>query len=320
MDGSRRAPLEDSGGIGGYQDLLEALADPNHEEHQNLSAWVAWTTGPWQEFDPEWLDIHAANNALNALFPDDTLPGAGDAEQPVLQDLAQRMPPGIRRDFQAYLAGARLDGPARVEAEVAEAMTAPYLWLVRRIGHDGVTLTAAGWLPPAMVSEAMTVVDRDRRWIGKANREDVTPPVRRLRESAQQLGLIRKVKGRLVLSAAAKKLLDNPADLWLFLARALAWRHRHDAEQDAALLLLLEVAAGKRTAWEDYLEAVSFGLGMLGWATRSGEKLPLDSVRGLLQAPREVLQNLGVFRNGGWPDLDTVTPQGQALARAALRS
>ena len=67
-----------------------------------------------------------------------------------------RLPPGIRREFRSYLAGAGLDGPALVERDVAEAMTAPYRWLARRIGPDGLTLTAAGWLPPAVVHEAMT--------------------------------------------------------------------------------------------------------------------------------------------------------------------
>jgi hypothetical protein len=65
----RRAPLEDSGGIGGYHDLLDALADPGHEDHKDLKAWVTWTAGPWQEFDPEQLDINAVNNELALLFP-----------------------------------------------------------------------------------------------------------------------------------------------------------------------------------------------------------------------------------------------------------
>jgi hypothetical protein len=69
QDGARRAPLEDSGGIGGYHDLLDALADPGHEEHEDLQAWVTWTAGPWQEFDPEQLDINAVNNELTLLFP-----------------------------------------------------------------------------------------------------------------------------------------------------------------------------------------------------------------------------------------------------------
>jgi hypothetical protein len=46
VDGARRAPLEDSGGIYGYHDLLDALADAGHEKHNDLQAWVAWTAGP----------------------------------------------------------------------------------------------------------------------------------------------------------------------------------------------------------------------------------------------------------------------------------
>lgn len=44
----------------------------------------------------------------------------------------------------------------------------------------------------------MTELDRVRDWIGKGNREDQTVPGLLLREGAQQLGLIRKIKGRLV--------------------------------------------------------------------------------------------------------------------------
>lgn len=161
----------------------------------------------------------------------------------------------------------------RVEADVAEAMTAPYLWLIHRIGPDGLSLTAAGWLPPTVVREAMTALGWEKDWIGKANREDQTLPVLQLRESAQRLGLIRKIKGTLVITAAAKRLLDDPPSPWLFLARAVAHRHRHDSERDAALLLLLEIAAGKRTAWNDYLEAVTFGLSTLGWSTGPGAEL-----------------------------------------------
>jgi hypothetical protein len=42
--------LEDSGGIGGYHELLDTLADPGQEEHRDLHAWVARTAGPWHEF------------------------------------------------------------------------------------------------------------------------------------------------------------------------------------------------------------------------------------------------------------------------------
>lgn len=320
LDGARRAPLEDSGGIGGYHDLLDALADPGHEDHKNLQAWVAWTAGPWQQFDPEQLDIKAVNNELALRFPAPSANEHGPGSESLTQELTNRIPPGLRREFRSYLHAAGLDGPPTVEADVAEKMTAPYLWLARRIGLDGLSLTAAGWLPPAVVREAMTELGWAKDWIGKANREDQTLPVLQLRESAQRLGLIRKIKGRLVLTSAAKRLLDDPAGLWLVLARAVAHRHRHDSKRDATLLLLLEVAAGKRTSWADYLEAVSFGLGALGWSTRTGAELEPNTVQGLLVDAREVLLNLGIFDDRFGLGANTVKAPGKAFARAALRS
>jgi hypothetical protein len=229
---------------------LDAVADPGHD--RDLQSWVAWTAGPWQEFDPEQLDINAVNNELTLLLSAAAVNEPGS--QSLIQERTQRLPPGIRRDFRSYLAGAGLGGPALVEADVAEAMIAPYhLWLTRRIGHDGLSLTAAGWLPQAVVHEAMTELGWTRDWIGKANREDQTLPVLRLRESAQHLGLIRKIKGRIVLTSATKRVLDDPMQLWLFLAQAIAHRHRHDSQRDAPLLLLLEVAGGKRTVWDGRL-------------------------------------------------------------------
>ncbi|GAA4037939.1 hypothetical protein GCM10023063_23710 [Arthrobacter methylotrophus] len=320
LDGARRAPLEDSGGVGGYHHLLDALADPGHEDHKYLKEWVAWTAGPWQEFDPEQLDINAVNNELALLFPAPSANEHGPGIESLTQELTNRMPPVLRPEFRSYLHAASLDGPATVEADGAEAMTAPYLWLTRRVGIDGLSLTAAGWLPPAVVREAMTKLGWTKDWIGKANREDQTLPVLQLRESAQRLGLIRKIKGRLVLTSAAKLLLDDPARLWLFLARAIAHRHRHDSERDATLLLLLEVAAGKRTSWADYLEAVSFGLRALGWSTRTGAELEPSTVQALFVDAQEVLLNLGIFGDRFGLKANSVQAPGQAFARAALHS
>jgi hypothetical protein len=111
VDGARRAPLEDSGGIGGYQDLLDILADPGHEDHNDLQARVAWTAGPWQEFDPKQLDINAVNNELTLLFPARTANEHGPGSQSLPQELTNRMPPGLRREFRSYLHAAGLDGP-----------------------------------------------------------------------------------------------------------------------------------------------------------------------------------------------------------------
>lgn len=71
VDGARRGPLEDSGGISGYEELLRALADPTHPEHAEDREWVEYMTGPDTTFDPAVLDIPEMNRMLLAGPQDD---------------------------------------------------------------------------------------------------------------------------------------------------------------------------------------------------------------------------------------------------------
>ena len=63
-DGARRGPLEDSGGCPGYEEMMDALADPSHPDHAEHAAWGARMTGSDAPFDPAFLDIPAVNRAL----------------------------------------------------------------------------------------------------------------------------------------------------------------------------------------------------------------------------------------------------------------
>ncbi|MBI4748700.1 MAG: plasmid pRiA4b ORF-3 family protein [Acidobacteria bacterium] len=51
--GKRACPPEDCGGIWGYANLLEILADPNNPEHETMRVWVG------DEFDPNEFDLKA---------------------------------------------------------------------------------------------------------------------------------------------------------------------------------------------------------------------------------------------------------------------
>lgn len=61
LDGRRACPPEDCGGPGGYAEMLEALGDPDHEEHDTL---MEWTGGA---FDPEEFDLEEVNNWLRNM-------------------------------------------------------------------------------------------------------------------------------------------------------------------------------------------------------------------------------------------------------------
>ncbi len=64
----------------------------------------------------------------------------------------------------------------------------------------------------------MAVLEDRVVWIGKGNREDLTIPVRELREWALQL---RKSRGRLVLSPVGRGMREGPVAPWRFVTDAM---------------------------------------------------------------------------------------------------
>jgi hypothetical protein len=61
--GSERAcPPEDVGGVWGYAEFLEAIADPKYEQHDDFVEWAG-------EFDPEEFDADKATKALRQGLP-----------------------------------------------------------------------------------------------------------------------------------------------------------------------------------------------------------------------------------------------------------
>lgn len=56
LAGQNACPPEDVGGAGSYADYLEAIAYPEHEEHENMVSWRG------SGFDPYYFDIEEATN------------------------------------------------------------------------------------------------------------------------------------------------------------------------------------------------------------------------------------------------------------------
>lgn len=59
--GKGACPPEDCGGPHGYQNLLETLCDPAHEDHEAMRKWLGG------DFDPEAFDIDQVNAGLRRI-------------------------------------------------------------------------------------------------------------------------------------------------------------------------------------------------------------------------------------------------------------
>ena len=61
LDARGRCPPEDVGGPWGYDEFLEALADPDHESHVDMKVWAG------RNYDPKVVDVEALAAAVAAL-------------------------------------------------------------------------------------------------------------------------------------------------------------------------------------------------------------------------------------------------------------
>lgn len=61
LTGKRACPPEDCGGVWGYAELVEAIQDPNHPNHEEMLEWVGG------EFDPNEFDLDEINQHLRTI-------------------------------------------------------------------------------------------------------------------------------------------------------------------------------------------------------------------------------------------------------------
>jgi Plasmid pRiA4b ORF-3-like protein len=64
LEGERACPPEDVGGVGGYYDFLEAMADRDHEEHDTFVQWIGGSFNA-KTFDPKKATKRMANGLPN---------------------------------------------------------------------------------------------------------------------------------------------------------------------------------------------------------------------------------------------------------------
>src|SRR3954451_246491 len=143
VDGRRAGPLEDSGGPGHYDELVASGMVPGN------------------------FDRGATDEAVRRAL--DPVPGF----PPLVRELLGWLEPSdVGDEIYASVLGAELGYLPPVEPDAAEQVVARFRWFIERVSREGVQLTAAGFLPPALVEATMQELQLDPLWIGKGNRED----------------------------------------------------------------------------------------------------------------------------------------------------
>lgn len=306
--GRLACPPEDCGGIGGYEEIVawvrsgydDALLPQGFEDAEHGRAWLPL------EWHPDSFDVDEVNEALRSVTAE---PVAVVGE---LADLVGRMERYGDRLLRHVLARPLSHGPTEVSDAEAARLTETYRIFLDIVG-DGVDLTAAGYLRPAVVEEIASRTGIADWWIGKANREDLTHPVADIRTTARALGLVSVRKGRLSPTAAVRRCKDDPQALLRHIASRLPIGTK-DAERHAGWMALVSIGSG--TAAEDWSAEIRDLLHALGWRSGLDGYSPPPSFSETLT----VLKLLAGSPRQRWGDLKGSDDAVAAFARSVVRS
>lgn len=286
IDGERAAPPEDCGHLLSEDELAEVLDDPSH------------------------FDVDEVNGSLQRSYV-----GLVDLGlSPALVDLVNRLRlTEVGADVTARALELALDQPMPTDDEWRAALRA-HQWFLDRAGGDGIALTSGGYLPPADVLAAAPLVPTVASWlgIGKDNRESQLFPLLEFRQSLQKVGLLRKMKGRLLLTRAGRQARGDITALRRQLVERLARIDDDPWTAQSTLLVLLYAATSADAAIP--LDDVAAGLRAFGW----------KDARGPVQGYHlHGVEALGILRNvSAEPvdrdDRDHISREAAVLARWAL--
>jgi hypothetical protein len=306
-DGRRACPPEDCGGLGGYGQLA-AWVGSGYDDGQLPDVFDhAADARDWLPLDwhPDHFDVEETSAALMVAVAE---PVAVTAE---LAELAERLDHRGIRMLREVLGRPLSHEPTDVTEAEAVRVTETYRTFLDVVG-DGVTLTAAGYLPPAVVEQVAARTGIADWWIGKTNREDHTFPVADLRATARALGLVSVRKGRLAPTAAAVRCGRDPLALWRHIVGRLPLGTRDGDRQSGWMALAV---AGSGVPAQEWRGEISDLLYALGW--RSGHDLL--SPPPATSATLDVLEQLAGASRVHWREITGVDFAVAATARAATR-
>jgi hypothetical protein len=237
--------------------------------------------------------------------------------------VAQGRPADLRAWRDAARARTDLLEPVVVEASEAAGATAPMRWLLKRC-REGVQLTQAGYLPPAVAQEA---ADRFGWWEfpGRPRSEVDVHQLGVHRDTATRLHLVGRRSRRLATTRRGVLLAEDPAALFGEIATTLAC-------EDDYLAMLSELVAHRLLAGLAIDHALEQAVGPIivaqGW-TAGREPLTAEqagwSVHRALYHWRlfGLLDETRPRWEGGRqtePTVTALTPAGRTAASAFLRA
>jgi len=308
LGGARACPPEDVGGIHSHIELAAWLragapADQVPEPFDDAEHAHGWLP---VGYDPDAFDPAETTAAIRTWIRGEHVPWHGVPEP--LAELVRgiRGPTWMQATDWLNTLGAR-EPVTLIDADLHLAAR-PWRAVLDAVG-DGIRLTSAGYLPPAVVEQIAETSGITTWWIGKANREDLTYPVAFLRENSQALGLLRKSRGVLAPTARAKATAGDPHRLVTAVLDRFPVGKGFDAE--AGWLLLLAAAAGAADNAEVYTHIAQM-LTDRGWRTRPGSDVTTAQARHGARATLDALESMAGDHN------DTDTALLTRLARAAL--
>ena len=284
VDGRRAAPPENCGGITSAEELAEVLEDPTRFELDELNEALRDPFLILREYGFDHRLVRLINRLRYSSVGDDL-----SARVLTLVALPTEPTPEYLKD------GLRA-----------------HRWFLDRAKGGGITLTSAGYLPPADVEAASLVVPAMGNWIGKNNRENLAMPLLDFRRSLQKVGLLRKYKGTLLLTRAGAAAQRDPRKLWDLLATKLA--SPKDGFDSPATLLLLVYAATSVDA-ELPLKQITAALRELDWHHADGRELQYYELFGL--PALDILINV-LERSAELSGRPRISPTAACLARTAL--
>ena len=299
--GRMACPPEDCGGIGGYEELAawvrsgydDALLPEVFDDAAHARDWLPL------DWHPDHFDVEEANAAL-AVAVAEPVAVTGELAE-LLEQLERR---GIR-SLREVLGRPFSHGPTEVTDAEAARLTETYRVFLDVVG-DGVALTSAGYLPPKVVEQFAERTGITGWWIGKANREDLTPPVAaRPRDRARPRAGYRP-EGPADADRCRRPRPAGPAALLQHIVGRLPLGTK-DFDRHAGWMAL--AVAGSGAPAEQWREQVSDLLLALGWRTERDPYSPPPAHSPTL----DVLNELAGAARTGW----SVTGTDLAVAATA---